>query len=41
MKHSSSNTLGLKSTKNPLKDTFLSCNQNKNIEEKLLSRFEK
>lgn len=40
MKHSNSNILEFKSTKNPIKvlGTFLSTNQNKNIEENFLSR---
>jgi len=40
MKHSNSNILEFKSTKNPIKvlGTFLSYNQNKNIEENFLSR---
>ena len=39
MKHSNSNKLALKSTKNPIKvlGTFLSYNQNKNIEENFLN----
>ena len=43
MKHSNSNTLEFKSTKNPVKvlGTFLSYNQNKNIEENFLSRIRK
>ena len=43
MKHSNSNILEFKSTKNPIKvlGTFLSYNQNKNIEENFLSRIRK
>ena len=43
MKHSNSNILEFKSTKNPVKvlGTFLSYNQNKNIEENFLSRIRK
>lgn len=43
IKHSNSNILEFKSTKNPIKvlGTFLSYNQNKNIEENFLSRIRK
>ena len=43
MKHSNSNILEFKGTKNPIKvlGTFLSYNQNKNIEENFLSRIRK
>ena len=43
MKHSNSNILEFKSTKNPIKvlGTFLSYNQNKNIKENFLSRIRK
>ena len=43
MKHSNSSILEFKSTKNPIKvlGTFLSYNQNKNIEENFLSRIRK
>ena len=43
MKHSNLNILEFKSTKNPIRvlGTFLSCNQNKNIEENFLSRIQK
>ena len=43
MKHSNSNILEFKSTKNPIKvlGTILSYNQNKNIEEIFLSRIRK
>ena len=43
MKHSNSNILEFKSTKNPIKvlGTFLSYNQNKNIEENFLNRIRK
>ena len=43
MKHSNSNILEFKSAKNPIKvlGTFLSHNQNKNIEEKFPSRIRK
>ena len=43
MKHSNSNILEFKSTKNPIKvlGTFLSYNQHKNIEENFLNRIRK
>ena len=43
MKHSNSKILEFKSTKNPIKvlGTFLSYNQNKNIEENFLNRIRK